>query len=250
MRFSILIPLAVLGVAMAQGPGQPPSGTEGPGGPGMPMRPSHLGALKAYLNLSDAQIEQMQKAREEARKQAFEKAKAIFPQIRAKHAALRDLLAKDTADALTVGNAMLEIRALKKQIRQAHEAVRESQIKVLTVEQQDKLKALQTSVQQSAAAAEAARSGLVPGGPGAGFGGHRRGMMGRGPGGMGQGQGFMGPGGPSGMPQGQGFGPGRGMMGRGRGMGQGRGAGTCPCMQHQAGPEKPGNVPPPPPAQD
>ena len=243
MRFSILIPLAVLGVAMAQGPGQVPPGPGGQGGRGMAMRPPQLGALKAYLNLTDTQIEQMRKAREEARKQAFEQAKAIQPQIREKRAALRDLLAKDTADATTVGKAMLEIQALHKQMRQAHEAVRESLLKVLTPEQQAKFKSLQDSAQQSAAAHEAARLGLVPGGEG------RMGFGGR----MGPGHRFGGPGGEFGGPE-QGFG-GQGMgmrargagqgFGPGRGMGPGRRNAPCPCMQ--GGPQ---DKPPAPPAKE
>src|SRR2546421_12307451 len=84
------IPLTVLGTALAQGP-MPPQ----------PQQSPDFSALKSYLNLTDAQIRQMQQAREKAAREAEEKTKTLRPQIEEKHRALADLLDRDNADATT-----------------------------------------------------------------------------------------------------------------------------------------------------
>ena len=200
------IPFAVLGIALAQGPNRP----QGPAPnqqmqmrPQMAMQPQgaqapDFAALKSFLGLSDAQIRQMQSAREKAAKEADEKEKALRPQIQEKRMALADLMEKDTAEAAAVGRIMLDIRGLERQVRSAHEAVRTAEINVMNAEQKAKFKAIQDAANLPAATREAQRLGLAPGppqGPNPGMGQMRMQRMGMGGQQMpmmgGQGQGRM-----------------------------------------------------------
>jgi len=132
MRFRVWIPFAVMGVALAQGP--------------VTAQPQpDFAALKGYLNLTGAQ--------------------SLRPEIRDKFMALEDLLDKDNADVTQVGRAMLGIRSLEKQLRQAQKAVRSSELSVLTGEQRTKFKAIQDAADLPAAMREAQRLGLVTGPP-------------------------------------------------------------------------------------
>jgi len=149
-----LIPLVALSLVLAQGPAPQPQPR--------PQQPPDFGALKSYLNLSDAQVRQMQQARQQAARAAEEKDRDLRPQIEEKHRALADLLDKDNADPTAVGKLMLEIRGLERQIRQAHEAVRTAEIDVMTPEQKAKFKAIQDAAMLPEATREAQRLGLVP----------------------------------------------------------------------------------------
>ena len=149
------------------------------------QQPADFSALKSFLNLTDAQIRQMQQAREKASQDAAEKEKTVRPQIEEKHRALADLMEKDTADATAVGKTMLDIRGLERQIRSAHEAVRTAGINVMNPEQKARFKAIQDAANLPAATREAQRLGLVPGppqgqGPNQGMGGPRPRMQGQG----------------------------------------------------------------------
>jgi hypothetical protein len=121
MNLRIWIPIATLGAALAQDPNLPPQGRA------MPAQAPDFSALRAYLNLSDGQLEKMRQAREAAARQADEKVKALMPQIEDKRMALQDLVDRG-ADPAAVGKALLELRALEKQAHQAREAARSSQL--------------------------------------------------------------------------------------------------------------------------
>jgi hypothetical protein len=216
------VPFAVLGIALAQGP-NPPQGPAPNQRQQMQMQPQQqqpadFSALKSFLNLTDAQIRQMQQAREKASQDAAEKEKTVRPQIEEKHRALADLMEKDTADATAVGKTMLDIRGLERQIRSAHEAVRTAGINVMNPEQKARFKAIQDAANLPAATREAQRLGLVPGppqgqGPNQGMGGPRPRMQGQGQmrrQGMGMGMG-MGMGGQQRRMQGPMMGPGQPM---------------------------------------
>jgi len=164
--------------------------------PGQQPRPDYR-ALKEYLDLSDTQIRHMEQAREKARQDAGEKEKSLRPQIAEKRMAMEDLLDKPNADATAVGKAMLEIRGLERQIRQAHEAVRTAEVGVLSPEQKAKFKAIQDAANLPQATRDAQRMGLVPGPPnGSGPNQPRPGMMQPGPGFNGPGFNVPGPNGP------------------------------------------------------
>jgi Spy/CpxP family protein refolding chaperone len=174
MTLRILAACAALGTALAQPP--VPNSQTGPRGPNRPSAPAAQGpaapgpampgsdgqALRAYLNLSDAQMQEIRKAGEQARRQAQEKTRALEPQIREKHAALDATLAKG-GDAATVGKLVLEIRALEKQMRDSHRAARDSFVNSLTPEQKTRFKAVEDAALLPQAARDAVRMGLVPG---------------------------------------------------------------------------------------
>jgi len=122
-----------------------------------------LNGLKTYLNLSDGQVMQIRQAGERARKDAEDKARANEPQIRDKRMALEDLLAKGTNDAAAVGRLMIDIRALEKQVRDAREAVRSSQLNVLTPEQRTRFRTIEEEASRPQAILEARRLGMVNG---------------------------------------------------------------------------------------
>ena len=153
-------------------PGQPMQSMQPgrPMEPGMPMQPMQpqppdYRALRDFLNLSNSQFRRMEQARESARREAGEKERTLRPQIEEKRLALEEMLGNPNADAALVGRAMLEIRGLQRQIRQAHEAVRTAELNVLTAEQKMKFKAIQDAANLPEATRQAQRLGLVAGPP-------------------------------------------------------------------------------------
>jgi len=152
MTWRAFLPLVVLGAAVAQVPPGPPP----------------LDELKAYLNLTDSQIQSLQQIRQ----QAITSQQTVFAQIQSKQQALHDLLEKGTSDALAVGKLMLDIRALQKQIEQAMTASRTQAVNSLTTEQKTKLAALEQAAKLRPAIEQATLLGLLeaplpgPGGPG------------------------------------------------------------------------------------
>jgi len=185
MRSKMLLGFVVLGVALAQGPG--PRARRG-GPQGAASQPNY-DALKTYLNLTDAQVQQMQQIRQ----QAASSVSALLPQIRTKRQSLRDLLTSGTADPAAVGKIVLDAYALDKQVQQARTTARTQALAVLSADQQAKLEALQDAASSGPALREAMGLGLVtpPAGPGGMLGGF--GMQGpRGGPGMMGGRGRMG----------------------------------------------------------
>jgi hypothetical protein len=171
MKSGILALSVALAVALAQTPIPPnPPGPRGPANPqagrqnqrpGMGIPPDGQ-ALRAYLNLSETQVNDMRKAGEQARRQAEEKAKSLEPQIREKHAALDAAVAKG-GDPTAIGKLILEIRAMEKQIHDARRAARDSFVNGLSAEQKTKFKAVEDAALLPQAAREAIAMGLVPG---------------------------------------------------------------------------------------
>ena len=87
------------------------------------------------------------------------------PQIQQQRRALEDLLDAANPDAAAVGRAMIEIRGLERQIRQAQEGVRSAGLNVLTPEQRAKFKAIEDAANLPEATRQAQRLGLVPAPP-------------------------------------------------------------------------------------
>jgi len=131
-----------------------------------PMRApmGDMTALRRYLNLDDAQMHKLMQAREQAGRQAEEKAKSLEPQIAEKRRAPQELMEKG-GDATAVGKAMLDLRSFEKQRQQAHDAARTSYLSVLTAEQRTRFKAIEDAALLPAATREAIAMGLVPGVP-------------------------------------------------------------------------------------
>jgi len=170
MRARMLLPFVLLSAALAQGP-MGPRGFGGFGPPGATPPAPQFDELKAYLNLTDSQIQSIQQAQQKA----IESQRTVFEQIRTKHQAVRDLLDKGTTDAAAVGKLMLEIHALQKQAEQARAAVRTQLLSFLTTEQKTKLTALEQAAKLQPAIHQAIMLGLLapPEPPAGGFGPRR-----------------------------------------------------------------------------
>jgi Spy/CpxP family protein refolding chaperone len=152
----MLLPFVLLSAALAQGP----MGQRGPrqfGAPGATPPAPQFDELKAYLNLTDSQIQSIQQAQQKA----MESQRTVFEQIRTKHQALRDLLDKGTSDAAAVGKAMLEIHALQKQAQQARTTTGAQLVGFLTTEQKTKLAALEQAARLQPAIHQAIMLGLL-----------------------------------------------------------------------------------------
>lgn len=197
MRLKALLPLAVLGAAVAQVPMGRGSAV-GPAARRAAAPQAAFTELKAYLNLTDAQIEQIRQVRQ----QSMESVRSVVQQMQEKHRTLREMLEKGTSDANAVGKLLLETQALRQQVEQARQSVHQATLGVLTSEQKTKLAALEAAAKLGPAIRQAGALGLLtppePGTGGLGLGLRR----GRGP--------DMGPG-----------------MGLGPGMGPGMGAGQA-----------------------
>ena len=183
MRLHWVLPFVLAGAALAQGPGM------------RERKAPDFAELKSYLGLTDAQIEQMQKAREDSRTNL----EAVHTQIQEKNQALRALLETAAPDPAAVGKLVIETSALRKKVQESHESVRQSVLNVLTGEQKTKLAGLQSAADLRPAIQQAMALGLLAPADGPGFGG----MMGpmRRPGGPG----MRAPGGGPMMRRGQGI---------------------------------------------
>lgn len=177
-KLRMLLPLAGLGVALAQMPGGGPRGPMGPGRMQGAQAPVvQFTELKSYLNLTDAQVQQIQ----QAQKQTATDLQAIFTQVQDKQKALRALLDGGTTDAAAVGKLMLEINALHKQIQQAATTRQTTALSFLTGDQKTKLKSLEDALKLQPAIHQAMALGLLT--PPQGAQGPRgMGLFGEGPG--------------------------------------------------------------------
>src|SRR5215831_230039 len=99
--------------------------------------------LKAFLNLTDAQVQsliQIQTNRTAAQQ-------AIYKQINDKQTQLNQLLSQGTSDVLTVGQLELDINNLRKQLPLPNSTFRTSALAVLTPDQTAKLPDLVRALQ-------------------------------------------------------------------------------------------------------
>jgi Spy/CpxP family protein refolding chaperone len=124
--------------------------------PLVPQQPNYT-QLKAYLNLSDTQVQ----ALEDIYKSRMTAQQAIYQQISAKQTQLNQLLASGTGDANTVGQLMIDIRNLQKQLPIPASTYRAQALKALNPDQQAKLPALVAALQVQQAAWQAVTLDLV-----------------------------------------------------------------------------------------
>jgi hypothetical protein len=113
--------------------------------------------LKAYLNLSDAQVQSLidiQNSRNAAQQ-------AIYKQINDKQTQLNTLLKNGTTDALTVGQLEIDINNLLKQLPIPSSSYRASALAVLTPDQKSKLPALISALQLQPTAWQAVTLDLI-----------------------------------------------------------------------------------------
>lgn len=131
-------------------------------------------ALKAYLGLQDSQIESLRQLHQ----QHAQAMRSMMAELVAKQQALREQLDRGSTDATALGKALLEIESLRKRLMQAHEAVRNQALNLLTSEQRAKLDSLEQARKLEPAFRQAEALGLLaPPAPNA-----WPGLRGRGPG--------------------------------------------------------------------
>ena len=135
---------------------------QGPNAPDPNRLPDEPRALKAYLGLTDDQFMQMRKAGGDAHQSANEKVRAMQPQLEQKRMAVQQLLGGKNPDPTALGKAVLELRAVEKQIREVNDAARKYALSVLTPEQRTKFKSIEDAALLPEAPRDAIRMGLTP----------------------------------------------------------------------------------------
>lgn len=138
MKMRLILLTAVAAVAFAQGPGMGRwmMGAPGEDGAGRPT-PTY-DSVKAYLNLTDAQITSLEAIQTQART-ANQQARA---DLRTKEQALQTLLKQTSPDPTALGNAMLAVQAARASLQQSDSALVTQAVAVLTADQKTKLQTL------------------------------------------------------------------------------------------------------------
>jgi Spy/CpxP family protein refolding chaperone len=130
------IALLVVPTALAAQPG--PRQGMGPGGPEGADPAGRIERLVTFLDLSDAQkvqIEEITVAQGESRQ-------ALSETMRSRSRALQEMLESEQPDATAIGNNMIEVHALRKQMAANQEAHLDALRGLLTPEQVEKFDAL------------------------------------------------------------------------------------------------------------
>ncbi len=151
---SFLLPMVLLAAATAQA--QNGGGTASGSAP-VVMPPPSFPGLKAYLNLTDAQVSSLTTILEN--RNAAQQ--AIYRQIGDKQTELYSLLSAGTTDALRVGQLMLDINNLQKQAAAPIPSSRTAALAVLTADQKGKLTNLSAALQLQQPAWEAVTLDLI-----------------------------------------------------------------------------------------
>jgi Spy/CpxP family protein refolding chaperone len=138
-----LLLAATLPLAAQRGPGGPPPGGPngaGPGGPPAagPQQPPDE-ALKDVLGLTDAQLAQLHTLLDSRRTAA----EALRAQIEAAQKAVHDAVEAATPDPTAIGNAILALQNLQKQVQSANESFKASFTAILTADQKAKYDAIE-----------------------------------------------------------------------------------------------------------
>jgi hypothetical protein len=120
--------------------------------------------LKAYLTLTDAQVQALQTIQSQLRTSTS----ALRQQIADKQTALSTNLAAGGSSAAALGQLLLDIQALQKQISEAQAAAQPQAVAILTQAQQPLLQALVAAAKLQPEVREAETIGLIAPAPGAG----------------------------------------------------------------------------------
>jgi len=123
--------------------------------PGAMLRPP-AGEVKAYLSLSDAQMQSI----EQIRPQGGESLRTVMEQMHQKHQALSEAL-KTNKDAATVGQLMLDVQALRKREQELQKNLHEQAVNLLTADQKAKLAKLEEAAKLSQTIEQATMLNLI-----------------------------------------------------------------------------------------
>ena len=116
-----------------------------------------VAALKEYLGLTDAQMEQMRTLRRDQAEQVRPDAQAV----RAKAQELRKEMQSSAPDPAKVGQLTVELKQLREKAMAERSGFGDKVRAVLTADQQAKLKALEEAAKLAPAARQAAAMGLI-----------------------------------------------------------------------------------------
>lgn len=128
MRFFRLLPLLVTPLLMSQ------TAPERPG-------PPPMDAVKAVLGLTDEQVTQLR----DLRRQEFEALRPISQQLREKRRALGEALRSDSSDTTQIAQLLVDMKALREQIRQSNQSFHDKAVALLTPDQAQKLESLEAA---------------------------------------------------------------------------------------------------------
>ena len=133
-------------VLLAQGPG--PGGMRGQGAQGRPA----LGAVKAALELSDDQVQQLVQLRQEEQGVV----QPLRQQVQEKRKALREAREAANPNPATVGQLVLDLQKLVSQIRTVNETYHTKALSLLDATQKEKLQTLEQATERVMRARQAA----------------------------------------------------------------------------------------------
>jgi hypothetical protein len=119
--------------------------------------PQVFAEVKQYLGLTDTQMQSLQTI-QDSRSRSLQ---SLYEQIGQKNQALYQLLSSDTGTAAQIGQLMLDIRMIEKQIPLADGPFKTQSLNVLTPEQKAKLPKLVEAASLQPAAGEAASLLLI-----------------------------------------------------------------------------------------
>jgi hypothetical protein len=119
--------------------------------------PARYAELKAYLVLTDAQLTALMQIQQ----QKADAERAFYAQISAKQQELNNLLNAGSRDANRVGQLMIDIQTLRKQLPLPSDSYRAQAQALLTQEQKNKLPALTSALQLATPAYQAVNINLV-----------------------------------------------------------------------------------------
>jgi Spy/CpxP family protein refolding chaperone len=123
----------------------------------LPVVPREFDAVRQYLVLTDAQMNQLREI-QESRMRADQ---AIYEQIHQRQIQLNALLREGSNDAQTVGRLLVEINGLQRQLPGSGAPYRTRAVAVLTDAQKQKLATLVEALQLGRAAGEATALNLI-----------------------------------------------------------------------------------------
>jgi hypothetical protein len=123
----------------------------------LPPIPAPNSALKQYLGLTDAQVQQLQ----DMQKNRVAADQAIYKQINDKQTTINNLVNSGSTDAQQIGQLTIDIATLRKQLPSSGAQFRDPALAILTPDQKSKLPALSAALQLAPTAYQAVSLNLV-----------------------------------------------------------------------------------------
>jgi Spy/CpxP family protein refolding chaperone len=154
---SILCAAAAAGQCMLSSDGSPVPGCILPGEP----YPNAYPNVKAYLALTDGQVQQLN----QLRTSYYQSQQAIYDQINQKQQALDQLLNSGSQDTAAAGALVIAMANLRRQVTAGDGPYRDSALAILTTPQKTKLGDLENARKLQTTVWEATSLGLLEGGP-------------------------------------------------------------------------------------